>query len=198
MLKIHLKVIKIKLILTLVNILVDIDRPTYNKLFLFGNDGLDVTTGNTKAAANWGTFKCSTESGVFVIELNTNKGDNDSGKAHGGTGAEILKCANTKVIKSLSMVGPAIPGTTTGNEWDWASTVADMDFDVSENCYKLTKIGIRCFDLSVIINRKSTGLKIVMLISQRWLLNIMMTAHMVSVIPLHLLILMRSLILRMV
>ena len=116
----------------------DIDRPTYNKLFLFGNDGLDVTTGNTKAAANWGTFKCSTESGVFVIELNTNKGDNDSGKAHGGTGAEILKCANTKVIKSLSMVGPAIPGTTTGNEWDWASTVADMDFDVSENCYKLT------------------------------------------------------------
>ena len=116
----------------------DIDRPTYNKLFLFGNDGLDVTTGNTKAAANWGTFKCSTESGVFVIELNTNKGDNDSGKAHGGTGAEILKYANSKVIKSLSMVGPAIPGTTTGNEWDWASTVADMDFDVSENCYKLT------------------------------------------------------------
>ena len=36
------------------------------------------------------------------------------------------------------MVGPAIPGTTTGNKWDWASTVADMDFDVSENCYKLT------------------------------------------------------------
>lgn len=105
---------------------------------MFGNDGLDVTTGNTKAAANWGTFKCSTKSGVYVIELNTNKGDNDSGKAHGGTGAEILKCANTKVIKSLSMVGPAIPGTTTGNEWDWASTVADMDFDVSENCYKLT------------------------------------------------------------
>ena len=116
----------------------DIDRPTYNKLFLFGNNGLDVTEGYTKAAANWGTFKCSTKSGVYVLEFNTCKGDNDFGKAHGGTGAEILRCANTKIIKSLSMVGPAIPGTTTGNEWDWASTVADMDFDVSENCYKLT------------------------------------------------------------
>ena len=118
----------------------DIDRPTYNKLFLFGNGGLDVTNSkNTKAAANWGTFKCPTESGVYVIEFNTNKGDNTTiSPAHGGTGAEIQKKDNRKVITSLSMVGPAIPGTTTGNKWDWASTVADMDFDVSENCYKLT------------------------------------------------------------
>ena len=116
----------------------EIDRPTYNKLFLFGNGGLDVTNSeNTKAAANWGTFKCPTKSGVYVLEFNTNKGNNDVEKDHGGTGAEIRK-ADFKVIKSLSMVGPAIPGTTTGDEWDWASTVADMDFDVSENCYKLT------------------------------------------------------------
>lgn len=116
----------------------NIDRPTYNKLFLFGNGGLDVTnSANTKAAADWGTFKCPTKSGVYVLEFNTNMGNNDVEKYHGGTGAEIRK-ADFKVIKSLSMVGPAIPGTTTGNEWDWASTVADMDFDVSENCYKLT------------------------------------------------------------
>lgn len=117
----------------------DIDRPTYNKLFLFGNDGLDVTNSeNSKAAANWGTFKCPTEAGVYVLEFNTNKGNNTYSPAHGGTGAEILKVTNREVITSLSMVGPAIPGTTTGNKWDWASTVADMDFDVSENCYKLT------------------------------------------------------------
>lgn len=118
----------------------NIDRPTYNKLFLFGNGGLDVTNDkNTKAAANWGTFKCPTESGVYVIEFNTNKGDNTTvSPAHGGTGAEIQKKDYRKVITSLSMVGPAIPGTTTGNKWDWASTVANMDFDVSENCYKLT------------------------------------------------------------
>lgn len=117
----------------------EIDRPTYNKLFLFGNGGLDATkSDNTKAAANWGTFKCPTEGGVHVIEFNTNKGNNGVESAHGGTGAEFQMRSDREVITSLSMVGPAIPGTTTGNKWDWASTVADMDFDVSENCYKLT------------------------------------------------------------
>lgn len=117
----------------------EIDRPTYNKLFLLGNGGLDVTQDkNTKVAANWGTFKCSAESGVYVLEFNTNKGHTEIEKEHGGVGAEIQKKNSRDVITSLSMVGPAIPGTTTGNEWDWASTVADMDFDVSENCYKLT------------------------------------------------------------
>ena len=118
----------------------EIDRPTYNKLFLFGNGGLDITQSDEakKAAANWGTFKCPATSGVFVLELNTNKGNGINEAAHGGTGAEILIANNREIITSLSMVGPAIPGTTTGNKWDWASPVADMDFDVSENCYKLT------------------------------------------------------------
>ena len=117
----------------------EIDRPTYNKLFLLGNGGLDITQNqNTMVAANWGAFKCSTESGVYVLEFNTNKGNYEIEKDHGGVGAEIIKRSDRNVISSLSMVGPAIPGTTTGNEWDWASTVADMDFDVSENCYKLT------------------------------------------------------------
>lgn len=118
----------------------DIDRPTYNKLFLFGNGGLDINQSDEakKAAANWGTFKCPATSGVYVLEFNTNKGNSKNEAAHGGTGAEILMVSNREVITSLSMVGPAIPGTTTGNKWDWASNVADMDFDVSENCYKLT------------------------------------------------------------
>lgn len=117
----------------------EIDRPTYNKLFLLGNGGLDITQDqNTKVAANWGAFKSSTESGVYVLEFNTNKGNYEIEKDHGGVGAEIQKKNAREVITSLSMVGPAIPGTTTGNEWDWPSTVADMDFDVSENCYKLT------------------------------------------------------------
>ena len=118
----------------------DIDRPTYNKLFLFGNGGLDITqSANTKGAANWGTFKCSTESGVYILEFNTNKGNNTYSPAHGGTGAEFWIRSDRKTINSLSMVGPAIPGTTTADgEWNWASDVADMDFDVSENCYKLT------------------------------------------------------------
>lgn len=118
----------------------DIDRPTYNKLFLFGNGGLDINhSANTKGAANWGTFKCSAESGVYILEFNTGKGNNTYSPAHGGTGAEFWIRSDRKTINSLSMVGPAIPGTTTADgEWDWASTVADMDFDVSENCYKTT------------------------------------------------------------
>lgn len=118
----------------------DIDRPTYNKLFLFGNGGLDITqSANTKGAANWGTFKCSAESGVYILEFNTGKGNNTYSPARGGTGAEFWIRSDRKTINSLSMVGPAIPGTTTADgEWDWASTVADMDFDVSENCYKTT------------------------------------------------------------
>lgn len=118
----------------------DIDRPTYNKLFLFGNGGLDITqSANTKGVANWGTFKCSAESGVYILEFNTGKGNNTYSPAHGGTGAEFWIRSDRKTINSLSMVGPAIPGTTTADgEWDWASTVADMDFDVSENCYKTT------------------------------------------------------------
>lgn len=118
----------------------EIDRPTYNKLFLFGNGGLDITqSANTKGAANWGTFKCSTEKGVYILEFNTNKGNNTYSPDHGGTGAEFWIRSDRKTINSLSMVGPAIPGTTTADgEWNWASDVADMDFDVSENCYKLT------------------------------------------------------------
>ena len=118
----------------------EIDRPTYNKLFLFGNGGLDITqSANTKGAANWGAFKCSAERGVYILEFNTNKGNNTYSPAHGGTGAEFWIRSDRKTINSLSMVGPAIPGTTTADgEWNWASDVADMDFDVSENCYKLT------------------------------------------------------------
>lgn len=117
-----------------------IDRPTYNKLFLFGNNGVDATTGtdDAKLAANKGTFKMPSITGVYVLEFNSNKGNNSVEGNYGGTGAEIINRSGINVISSLSMVGPAIPGTTTGNEWDWASTVADMDFDVSENCYKLT------------------------------------------------------------
>jgi hypothetical protein len=119
----------------------EIDRPTYDKLFLFGNGGLDITQSDEakKAAANWGTFKCPATSGIYVLEFNTNKGNGNNEAAHGGTGAEIHIVNNSEIINSLSMVGPAIPGTTTADgKWIWGSDVADMDFDVSENCYKLT------------------------------------------------------------
>ena len=112
---------------------------TYPKLFLWGNGGKPLgDTGNLIAATN-GTFKLSNDVvGISSWEFNSNNGNNDDNSKYGNTGGQVLQMSTNKTITSLSMVGPAIPGTTPGNEWDWASTVADMDFDVSENCYKLT------------------------------------------------------------
>lgn len=112
---------------------------TYPKLFLWGNGGKPLgDTGNFIAATN-GTFKLSNDVvGISSWEFNSNNGNNDDNSKYGNTGGQVIQKSTNKTITSLSMVGPAIPGTTTGNEWNWASTVADMDFDVSENCYKLT------------------------------------------------------------
>ena len=112
---------------------------TYPKLFLWGNGGKPLKETSNFIAATNGTFKLSNGVvGISSWEFNSNNGNNDDNSKYGNTGGQVIQKSTNKTITSLSMVGPAIPGTTTGNEWDWASTVADMDFDVSENCYKLT------------------------------------------------------------
>ena len=112
---------------------------TYPKLFLWGNGGKPLKETSNFIAATNGTFKLSNGVvGISSWEFNSNNGNNDDNSKYGNTGGQVIQKSTNKIITSLSMVGPAIPGTTTGNEWDWASTVADMDFDVSENCYKLT------------------------------------------------------------
>lgn len=114
---------------------------TYPKLFLWGNGGKPLKNTANKINAKNGTFKLNVNDdvvGVSTWEFNSNKGNNDDNKLWGNTGGEVLSTGR-KTITSLSMVGTAIPGTTTANgEWNWGSDVADMDFDVSENCYKLT------------------------------------------------------------
>lgn len=112
---------------------------TYPKLFLWGNGGKPLgETGNFIAATN-GTFKLSNGVvGISSWEFNSNNGNNYDNSKYGNTGGQVIQKSTNEIITSLSMVGPAIPGTTTDNKWDWASPVADMDFDVSENCYKLT------------------------------------------------------------
>lgn len=112
---------------------------TYPKLFLWGNGGKPLKNTKNKINAKNGTFKLNDEVvGVSSWEFNSNKGNNDDNKLWGNTGGEVQSTGRT-TITSLSMVGTAIPGTTTADgEWNWGSDVADMDFDVSENCYKLT------------------------------------------------------------
>ena len=119
--------------------------PTYPKLFLWGHGDANifenvegVESSAYKIAPNWGTFVLEEQEGLSNWEFDFNRGNTEIGKAHGGMSGDIQKYNDGKVINSLSMVGPAIPGTMDGEEWNWASKVGDMIFDASENCYKLT------------------------------------------------------------
>ena len=113
---------------------------TYPKLFLWGNGGKTLSESANQIAATNGTFKLNNGIvGISSWEFNSNKGNNDYNKLWGNTGGEVLQKSTHKIITSLSLVGTAIPGTTTADgEWNWASDAADMEFDVSENCYKAT------------------------------------------------------------
>ena len=119
--------------------------PTYPKLFLWGHGDANifenvegVINSAYKIAPNWGTFVLEEQEGLSNWEFDFNRGTTEIGKAHGGMSGDIQKYNDGKVINSLSMVGPAIPGTMDGEEWNWASKVGDMTYDASENCYKLT------------------------------------------------------------
>lgn len=113
---------------------------TYPKLFLWGNGGKPLNeTGNYINAKN-GTFKLGDGVvGISSWEFNSNNGHNDMNQYWGNTGGQVQQKDKNKTFTSLSMVGTAIPGTTTAaGEWNWDSDAADMEFDVSENCYKAT------------------------------------------------------------
>lgn len=112
---------------------------TYPKLFLWGNGGKTLSESANQIAATNGTFKLNNGIvGISSWEFNSNKGNNSYNSLWGNTGGEVLQKSTHKIITSLSMVGDAIPGTTTEGGWNWASDAADMEFDVSENCYKAT------------------------------------------------------------
>lgn len=113
---------------------------TYPKLFLWGNGGKPLNeTGNYINAKN-GTFKLGDGVvGISSWEFNSNNGHNNMNSLWGNTGGQVQQKEKNKTFTSLSMVGTAIPGTTTAaGEWNWGSDAADMEFDVSENCYKAT------------------------------------------------------------
>lgn len=118
--------------------------PTYPKLFLWGHGDADIeenigsVDSKKKIFPNWGTFVLNVEEGLSNWEFNFNKGNWDLAHLAGGMSGEIQKYGQSTVITSLSMVGPAIPGTMDGEEWNWKSKAGDMIFDASENCYKLT------------------------------------------------------------
>lgn len=122
--------------------------PTTNKLFLLGNGGLDFkdASPNNEFSPNEDPMKPGSYAGSFVAEFNPSNGvyDQTDTKKHLGIRGQVQKRIKGEIITSISMVGDAIPGTlkvdeTTGKEvWDYASTAADMTYDETDKCYKVT------------------------------------------------------------
>ena len=127
----------------------DIDIvPTTNKLFLLGNGGLDFkdASPNNEFSPNEDPMKPGSYAGSFVAEFNPSNGvyEQTDTKKHLGIRGQVQKRIKGEIITSISMVGDAIPGTLkvdekTGKEvWDYASTAADMTYDETDKCYKVT------------------------------------------------------------
>ena len=119
---------------------------THDKLFFLGNGGYDWSTSNNhnKVRANLKPFKMNLK-GTKVITYNPNAGVYELAKEDGSYGMTgEIKINNSGVVDypdAISMVGPAIPSTTTNvdgtTKWLWAATAGDMTYDESDRCYKL-------------------------------------------------------------
>ena len=119
---------------------------THDKLFFLGNGGYEWSTSDNhnKLRANFKPFTLKLK-GTKVVTYNPNQGYNNftyEDGSYGMTGE--LKIDNSGVVDypdAISMVGPAIPSTTTTvdgtTKWLWKATAGDMTYDESDRCYKL-------------------------------------------------------------
>ena len=119
---------------------------THDKLFFLGNGGYEWSTSDNhnKLRANFKPFTLKLK-GTKVVTYNPNKGYNNftyEDGSYGMTGE--LKIDNSGVVDypdAISMVGPAIPSTTTTvdgtTKWLWDAIAGDMTYDESDRCYKL-------------------------------------------------------------
>lgn len=117
---------------------------TQNKLFFFGNGGYEFSYNkdHDKLIVNQKPLTLNI-SGTKEVQYNPNKGNHDLAKGTNACGmsASFLIPNPDKVDypNVISLVGSAIPGTTNADgSWNWASTVANMTFDATENCYYAT------------------------------------------------------------
>lgn len=126
---------------------------THTKFFFLGADPVyesDNTTIVTKSSyqltANKPAVAISKLKGNKIVEVNPTKGSNDEAGEDNSYGmqAEIYVLNGDKIDypDAISMVGPAIPSTTTTNvdgttKWLWDATAGDMTYDESDHCYKL-------------------------------------------------------------
>lgn len=121
---------------------------TTNKLFLLGNGGSAYDpSSNTHLFSPNEKPMPGGDLGNIVVEYNPSNGRDDfaNNDKHLGFSGQVKLANGTVKIKSVSMVGDAIPGTLKEDgSWDFTSKAADMIYDDVEQCYTttvVTKVG---------------------------------------------------------
>lgn len=122
---------------------------TTNKLFLQGNGGsVYDSSKNTNLFFPNEKPMPGGDLGNIIVEYNPSQGHDGlaNNDKHLGFSGRIKQAEGSTKIKSVSMVGDAIPGTfkvdeKTGKEvWDYTSKAADMIYDDVEQCYTTTLV----------------------------------------------------------
>ena len=122
---------------------------TTNKLFLQGNGGSAYNPSeNTNLFFPNEKPMPGGDLGNIIVEYNPSQGHDGlaNNDKHLGFCGRIKQAEGSTKIKSVSMVGDAIPGTLkvdeiTGKEvWDYTSKAADMIYDDVEQCYTTTLV----------------------------------------------------------
>ena len=115
---------------------------TANKLFLQGNGGYEFSTSDqhNEFSPNEKPMPGS-DLGTIIVEYKAKQANYQSAEKenHLGIRGQVIFRDGMKIIKSVSMVGDAIPGTLNEDgSWDFTSHAADMIYDDVEQCYTTT------------------------------------------------------------
>lgn len=119
---------------------------THDKLFFLGSEPNVNVQSSNKLYGNQPAVVLPEIKGTKIIEVNTSRGNNDDAAKDNSYGlqADFLIPGTLNEVDYpdvISMVGPAIPSTTTTvgetTKWLWDATAGDMTYDESDRCYKL-------------------------------------------------------------
>ena len=119
---------------------------THDKLFFLGSEPKENVQSSNKLYGNQPAVVLPEKKGTKIVEVNTSRGSNDDAKKNNSYGlqADFFIPGTLNEVDYpdvISMVGPAIPSTTTTvgetTKWLWDATAGDMTYDESDHCYKL-------------------------------------------------------------
>ncbi len=119
---------------------------THDKLFFLGSEPNVNVQSSNKLYGNQPAVVLPEIKGTKIVQVNTSRGNNgDAAKDNSyGLQADFQIPGNLNEVDypdAISMVGPAIPSTTTidgeNTKWLWNATAGDMTYDESNRCYKL-------------------------------------------------------------